>query len=149
MLNRLFSSFIFGLLLVLPLDFLLFIGLKKYYFDFYKIDVYFNIYFYDNQPFLLLFLISLVLGFFILYTPIRKFIRVLYLIILLCFCSMLFKPFAKQIGHELFYKKDLTCKLGKQEFKADLLYEGRRHYYLKRKNTKKAIKIPKQSLSFL
>ncbi len=146
---KLISSFIFGLMLVLPLDFLIFIGLKIHYFDFYKIDEYFNIYFWDAQSFLLIFSLCFVLGFFVLYSPIRKFVRIFYLTILIaCFVS-LFKPISRNIGLVMFSKKALNCKLGKQQFQADLLYEGRKNYYLKREGIKKTIKIPKKNLLFL
>ncbi len=146
MINKIISSFFFGLMLILPLDFLLFIGLKKYYFDFYKIDIYFNIYFVDNQPFLVLFISSFILGFFILYTPIRKLMRVLYVLVLLAFTILPFNSISNQIGKKIFVKKDLKCKLKKVSFNADLLYKSRKHYYLKKEN--KTIKILKEDLTF-
>lgn len=143
---KIINSFGFGLMLILPLDFLFFIGLKKHYFDFYKIDVFFNIYFFDNQPFLWICLTSLVFGFLVLYTPLRKILEVLYIMVLLFCFAMLFKPIAGEIGEDIFMKKNLTCKLRNQEFKADLLYEGRKNYFLKREKITKTIKIPKNKL---
>ncbi len=151
MTNKIISSFVFGLLLLLPLDFLLFIGLKKHYFDFYKIDVYFNVYFVDNQPYLALLCFALLFGFLVLYAPkiIRNSARVLYLFALIFCFSMLFRQVATELGSELFGTKDLKCAIGKQKFEADLLYEGRRYYYLKRKGIRKTLKIPKNELVFL
>lgn len=147
--SKIISGFGFGLMLILPLDFLFFIGLKKNYFDFYNIDIYFNIYFIDNQPFLYIAIASLVLGFLILYTPLRKALEIIYVIVLLLCFSMLFKSVAREIGEDIFVQKSITCKLGSQEFKADLLYEGRKNYFLKRENISKTIKIPKNELEII
>ncbi len=146
MMSKLFSSFFFGLMLVLPLDFLVFIGLKKHYFDFYRIDVYFNAYFSDNQPFLYLAIGSFVLGFFALYTPVRKFVRFLYVLALLASCSALYEDVGNEIGKRLFLQKELSCHFGSQDFVADMLYEGRKFYFLKREGIDKTIKIAKDEL---
>lgn len=139
---KIVSSFLFGLMLILPLDFLIFIGLKKHYFDFYKIDIYFNIYFFDNQPFLYIALISLVFGFLLLYTPLRKPLQILYIIALIATFSTLFEPIGKPLGDKIFRQNNLSCRLGKQTFTADLLYKGRQNYYFKREGIKNSIKIP-------
>lgn len=147
--SKIVSGFLFGLMLILPLDFLFFIGLKRHYFDFYKIDVYFNIYFFDNQPFVWIGLTSLVFGFLVLYTPLRKVLEVIYIIFLLFCFAMLFRPIAGEIGRDIFMKQNLTCKLGNQEFKANLIYKGRKNYFLKRQNNPKTIKIPKNELKII
>lgn len=147
--NKIISGFGFGLMLILPLDFLFFIGLKRHYFDFHKIDVYFNIYFIDNQPFLYIAIASLIFGFLILHSPLRKLLEVLYIVALAFSFAMLFEPIAGEIGSDLFMKENLTCKLGSQEFKANLLYEGRNNYFLKRENISKTIKIPKNKLEIV
>lgn len=139
---KLVSSMFFGLMLILPLDFLIFIGLKKHYFDFYKIDVYFNIYFFDNQPFIYLILTSLIFGFLLLYTPLRKPLQILYITALIVAFSTLFEPIGKPLGDTFFRQNGVTCVLGKRTFKADLLYKGRKNYFLKREGIKNTIKIP-------
>lgn len=138
---KLISSLFFGFMLILPLDFLIFIGFKKHYFDFYKIDLYFNIYFFDNQPFLYLLLISLIFGFLLLYTPLRKFLQLLYILALIASFATLFKPIGKPLGDMVFKKNGVNCTLGKQKFQADLLYKGRKDYFLKREGIKHTIKI--------
>lgn len=149
MIVRFISSLFMGLMLVLPLDFLFFIGLKKHYFDFYQIDEYFNVYFFDNQPFLWLIIGSLIMGFLFLYTSFKRIVGFVYVFVLIVFLLVLYKPIARKIGSEIFEKPNVTFVLGSQKFQANILYEGRVKYYLKRKNISYTIKIPKQKVKIL
>ncbi len=144
---KIFTSLLFGLLLIMPLDFIIFIGLKKHYFDFYEMNLFFNIYFFDNQPFLLLLAVSLVFGFFLLYTKARKILQLLYIILLLTSFSSLYHPIGNMLGQKFFKKPNINCTLGSQKFKVDLLYEGRKYYFLKRAEIRDTIKIKKDVLT--
>ncbi len=143
---KLITSLFFGLMLVLPLDFLIFIGLKKHYFDFYEMNLFFNIYFFDNQPFLYIFLISFIFGFLMLYTKLRKPLQIFYILLLVVSFSTLFESVGKPLGDTIFRKNGVHCVLGSQRFAADLLYEGRKNYFLKREGFKNTIKIPIKNL---
>lgn len=146
MIYKAFNSLFFGLLMILPLDFLFFIGIKLNYFDAYKIDEYFNIYFIDNQPYIYIVLTSIIVGALWLYSPLKRVVQAFYLFALIAFFSMLYEPIAGEVGREMFMKPNVKCQLGSYKFTANILYEGRTNYYLKRDNIIKTIKIPKKDL---
>lgn len=146
---RWLSSFFMGFVLISLLDFIVFIGLKLNYIDFYKIKEYFNIFFFDNQPFLAIGILSLCFGYFLLYTPLRKAMQILYLLILLLFLSMFIPKISQSLGQRLFMQKDLNFKLGKVEFKGDMVYVGRSFYYIYRNDLHKTIKLKKDEVQII
>jgi hypothetical protein len=144
MIYKIINGFVFGLAMVLMVDFLIFIGLKLHYFDALEIKEFFNIYFYDNQPFLLVGVCALLLGGAMLYTPLYRWIQGFYLILLLASLSALYQPIGYSLGEKFFTKKDAKFAVGSQQFKADLLYEGRYYYYIKRDGIDRTIRISKE-----
>lgn len=146
MIIKLINAFAIGLALVLLPDFLFFIGLKLHYFEFYKITEYFNIYFFDNQIFWLLGLVSLVVGYLMLYTPLRRTIEITYLLVLAASLFCLYEPVGKSAGEALFMKKSEKFRLGNTSFTGDLLYEGRQIVYIKRQGIEPTVKIKKEEL---
>lgn len=144
MIYKIINAFVFGLALILMIDFLLFIGLKIHYFDALNIQEYFNIYFFDNQPFIIVGASSLVLGFFMLYSPIFRIVQGFYLIFLLLSAGALYEPVGRSMGEKFFLEPNVDFKVGKINFKADILYEGRHHYHVKRKEIEKTIMLSKK-----
>lgn len=149
MIFRLINAFGIGLALVLLPDFLFFIGLKLHYFEFYKITEYFNIYFFDNQIFWLLGLCALVVGYLMLYTPLRKAIQIFYLFVLGISLFCLYEPVGKSAGEALFMEKAQKFRLGNTSFTGDLLYVGRHIVYIKRAGIEPTVKIKKEELTHL
>ena len=148
MILKMLNAFFIGLALVLLPDFLFFIGLKLHYFDYYKITEYFNIYFFDNQIFWLLCLLSLIVGYLLLYGPLRKSVRVMYLLVLVISMFCLTQTVGQSAGEALFMQKDQRFMLGKTAFTGDLLYEGRQMVYIKREGIPNTIKLKKEELTF-
>lgn len=144
---KMISSLIFGLLMILPLDFLFFIALKINYFDAYQIKEYYNVYFFDNQPFLWLLLAGFVVGFLWLYSPLKRAIISLYLIAIILLFVNLHGSIFQDIAKDIFMQKDLTCKVANQTFQADILYNGRHFYHIRRSGIDKTIQIPKEDMS--
>jgi hypothetical protein len=144
MIYKIINGFVFGLALVLMIDFLIFIGLKLHYFDPLDIKEFFNIYFFDNQPFLLVGACAIILGGTMLYAPLYRWVQGLYLVLLIISTGALYQPIGYSLGEMFFTQKETEFILGSQRFKADLLYEGRRYFYIKRDGIERTIKISKE-----
>ena len=149
MTNRLLSSLFMGLFFVSILDFLYFIGLKLNYFDLYKIDVYFNVLFVDNQNFYILMPLSLVLGYLLMYSAISKNLMKIYIVIILLSTTTLYKPIGKAFGENIFMQQNQRLKLGSTIFDGDILSSGRKNLYVYRKKLDKTVKLPKNEVTNL
>lgn len=146
---KIVSAFLFGFILLLPLDFLIFIGLKLYYFDLYKVKEYFNIYFFDNQPIVFMLIASLVFGYLILFSPLKKLLQLLY-IVALCGCiAMLYKPLATSFGEDIFMEKNKKFQFGSLNFEGDIIYKGRTFLYIKRVGIEPTIRLKKDKVKIL
>jgi len=141
MINRIFGSLFMGLIFVSILDFLYFIGLKLNYFDLYKIDVYFNVLFIDNQNFYLLIPLSFIFGYLLMYSPFIKVFMKIYIITILLFAATIYEPIGKTLGETVFLKQNQRYKLGSTTFSGETLYEGRKNIYIYRKEILKTIKL--------
>ena len=146
MINRVFGSLFMGFIFISILDFLYFIGLKLNYFDFYKIDVYFNVLFVDNQNFYILLPLSLLIGYMLMYSPFVKIFMKIYIVIILLFITTLYEPIGKSIGEAVFVKQNQRYKLGSTTFSGDTLYEGRSNIYIYRKELSKTVKLSKEDV---
>ncbi len=140
MFAKLSNAFIFGSIFVLLLDFLLFVGLKINYFDYYGIDEYFNIIFVDNQPYLLLFILSIALGYAMLYLKKRKFFDRLYIVLILIFATTFYQSVADAVGTFLFVQKDQKLQVLDTNVTIDILYKGRQAIYLKKPDHFRVVK---------
>lgn len=147
MIFKIVNSLIIGLALVLMLDFLFFIGIKINYFDLYGIKEYYNVIFFDNQNFTAIILLSLVFGYLMLYSSVKKLFDTVYIALVLVFLSTLYEPVGKGVAKVIFTKKEMTFKLGSTTFTGDMLYEGREYIYIKRASIDKTIKIKKDELT--
>jgi hypothetical protein len=146
MIAKIVNGFILGLALVLMFDFLIFIGLKLHYFDAHNIVEYFNIYFFDNQPYWLLATSALVFGVTMLYTRFTKRVQMIYLVVLGLSALTLFEPIGKAAGEQFFRVENQQFRVGSIRFRADLLYEGRHALYLKRDDIDHTIRILKKDV---
>ena len=141
MINRILGSLFMGLIFVSILDFLYFIGLKLNYFDFYKIDVYFNVLFVDNQNFYILLPLSFAIGYLLMYSPFVKVFMKIYIATILLFVTTIYEPIGKTLGESVFLKENQRYKLGSTTFSGATLYEGRDSIYIYRKEISKTIKL--------
>lgn len=143
MTNRILGSFFMGFIFISILDFLYFIGLKLNYFDFYKIDVYFNVLFVDNQNFYLLLPLSFVVGYMLMYSKLAKQLLKIYVIIIILSAITLYEPIGKSLGETVFLKDNQRFKFGSTTFSGATLYEGRTDIYIYRKDLVKTVKLDK------
>ena len=149
MTNRILGSFFMGFIFMSILDFLYFIGLKLNYFDFYKIYVYFNVLFVDNQNFYLLIPLSGLLGYLLVYSPFVKIAMKIYIVAILLFVTTIYEPIGKTLGEAVFLKENQQYKLGSTTFSGSTLYEGRNYIYVYRKSLGKTIKLPIEEVNQL
>lgn len=140
MFSKIFNAFIFGSIFILLLDFLLFVGLKINYFDYYGIDEYFNTIFVDNQPLLLLFILSITLGYMMLYAKKRRVYDRIYIILIIIFGTTFYQPVAEALGTFFFTQKDQRLQVLDTNITIDILYQGRQNLYLKKPNLFRAVK---------
>ncbi len=141
MIYRIFNSLFIGLAFVSLLDFLYFIGIKLNYFNFYKIDVYFNVIFIDNQNFYVLIPSLFIVGYLVLYGRFSKFFMRIYIVCAILSISSLYEPIGQYFAKKEFMRENQTFQVGTIKFNGDLLYNGRKYTYIYRKDLSKTIKI--------
>ena len=146
MTSRILGSFIIGFIFVSILDFLYFIGLKLNYFDFYDINIYFNVLFFDNQNFYILPFVTLIVGYLSMYSKFTKFFMKVYIGVIVLSGVTLYAPVGKYLGELLFLKKNQSYKLGSTAFHGATLYEGRENIYIYRDKLSKTIKLLKKDV---
>ena len=144
--SRVFNAFLFGFIFLFMIDFIIFVGLKINYFELLKIGEYFNAYFIDSQPWLFLLIASPILGYFMLYFKLMRYVQLGYMIVLVGSTLTFAEPIGKDLGYLLFLKKDVELKAGANEFKADILYEGRKYMYIIREGYEGTIRVPYSDL---
>jgi len=149
MIIRLITSFLFGFILVALLDFVMFIGMKLNYFDYYDIKEYFNVIFFDNQNFPIFLILALAFGYLMMYSKFAKIFDVLYIIMLLFSITTLYSSVGKSVGERFFLEKDKEISTNSTEFIGDILYRGRDAIYIKRDGVEKAIKINRDDVTIL
>ncbi len=146
MINRILGSVFMGLMFVSILDFLYFIGLKLNYFDFYKIDVYFNVLFFDNQNFYILLPLSFVVGYMTMYSKLAKQFLKIYVLVIIFSAITLYEPIGKSLGEIVFLQDNQRFKFGSTTFSGSTLYEGRTTIYIYRNDLAKTIKLAKEKV---
>ncbi|MDO5045215.1 isoleucyl-tRNA synthetase [Campylobacter sp.] len=123
------NAFFIGFLFVLSAIFALFVGLKTSYFDYYGVNEYFNVIFVDSVPWLLILPISLIFGYLVLYTPFRKIMRVIYIVILLTAAASWQQDIGKRVGEALFMKPASLKDAKGSELNAVEVYKARGKIY--------------------
>ena len=146
MINRILGSLFMGFVFVSILDFLYFIGLKLNYFDFYKIDVYFNVLFFDNQNFYILLPLAFLVGYMTMYSKLSKQFLKIYVLVIIFSAVTLYEPIGKSLGEIVFLQDNQRFKFGSTTFSGSTLYEGRTAIYIYRNDLAKTIKLAKEKV---
>ncbi|SFV74966.1 hypothetical protein MNB_SM-3-100 [hydrothermal vent metagenome] len=144
--SKFFQALLSGLFFTYFIDFFFFLGLKKNYIDPLQIDIYYNIFFADNQNVWVYLLLSIFIGYIVIYINIT-FIKVFILSILFVLGISTNIP---QIGHKvgmmLFQKKNVTFKNKRYTFIGDVLYNGRKNITFYDYELQKQIQLKKKEL---
>lgn len=143
---KILNAFFIGFLFVLAVIFIFFVGLKISYFDYYGITEYFNVIFADSLPWLAVLAISLLFGYLILYSAFRRFVRVIYVLVLLICTVSLHAEIGRKIGEFIFMSEPMNVKISENLgliINGRIIYVGRKTIYFLRSDTGKVINIKK------
>ena len=144
--SKFFQALLSGIFFTYFLDFFFFLGLKLNYIDFYEIDIYYNIFFADNQNIFIFGILSLIIGFFIIYinsTSIK--VSVVSLLFLIS-ASTIIPKVGYNVGEFIFMKKNKIFKNLRHTFIGDIYYNGRKKITFYDYDLKKIILLDKKEL---
>ena len=129
--SKILLALLTGMLITFIVDFFLFLGVKLNYFDFYEIEIFYNVLFADNQNFLLYFGSSIVFGFIVIFISNNKLTVALLSALTIIAIAPLFSNIGESLGKMMFMEKDVTYNEIKHSFHGDVYYDGRRtiHFY--------------------
>lgn len=129
--SKIILALLTGMLITFIVDFFIFLGVKINYFDFYEIDIFYNILFADNQNFLLYFGSSMVFGFIVIFISNNKLTVALLGALTIIAITPLFSNIGESLGKFMFMEKNVTYNEIKHSFHGDVYYDGRRtiHFY--------------------
>ena len=144
--NKLLLALLTGMLITFIADFFLFLGLKLNYFDFYEIEIYYNVLFADNQNFILYFFLSIIFGSVVIFIANNKLTLMMLSMVTLLAIAPLFSSVGKKLGSYMFMKKDKTYRDAKHTFVGDVYYDGRTTIHFYDKELNKMILLQKNKL---
>lgn len=146
--SKLFQALLSGMFFTLILDFFLFLGLQLHYIEELEIDVYYNIFFVDNQNFLLFFFLSILLGYITLYLSNKLSVFVVGILFILSLLTLI-PSIGFQTGQMLFMQKDKTLYTNKFKYKGDIYYNGRKQIYFYDYKLEKMLRLEKNKIKEL
>jgi hypothetical protein len=146
--SKIVQAFLSGMFFTFILDFFLFLGLQLHYIEALEIDIYYNIFFVDNQNFYLFFFLSLLLGYITLYLSHTISLIVVGTLFILSSATLI-EPIGKRVGEELFMQKDMTLYTKRFQYKGDIYYDGRKDIYFYDHRLEKMLKIEKNKIKEL
>jgi len=134
-----------GMLVTFILDFFLFLGIKINYIDTHDINLYYNILFADNQNVFLFFLLSIILGYLIMYSPHKLSLSVLSIFSLLVLLTLI-EPVGKMVGEYIFMQRNVTIQTKKFSYHGDIYYVGRTNVTFYDYKFKKILNLDKNQI---
>jgi len=143
---KIIQALLGGLLFGFILDYFLFLGLKLNYIDPLGVEVFFNVFFVDNQNYPVYFLVSIFLGYLLLYTPTTVKLPLSLLLFGAVFATLV-PNVGKNLGEKIFMQKNVTLHNKKFTFKGDIYYIGRDTITFYDKELKKVIQLKKEELT--
>jgi hypothetical protein len=134
-----------GLFITFLLDFFLFLGIFQNYIRVHEIDLYYNILFVDNQSIILFILVSILLGYLVVYQN-SKFSLTVISILTIFSLSTLITPIGKVVAEILLMKKDVQVKTKNYSYRGDILYDGRKNITFYDYKFKKILTLDKNKI---
>ena len=144
--SKLVQAFLSGAFFTFFLDFFLFLGIKLNYIDFYKIDLYYNILFADNQNIFVYLFFTLLFGFLITYIKNTKLGIIIIGGLLLLSLTTLIAPIGHQVGSMILQVDNVRFHDSKHTYKGDVYYNGREQITLYEYDLQKIIILNKKDL---
>jgi hypothetical protein len=143
--TKLFQAFLTGAFFTFILDFFLFLGMKLNYIDKHNIDLYYNIFFADNQNIFIYGFFTLLIGYLVIYVANTLSLIVVALLFCLSFSTLI--PFVGEtLAQELFMHKGVTIQTKKFSYHGDIYYIGRKNITFYDYDLKKVIILQKNKI---
>ena len=135
--SKLFQAFLTGIFFTFILDFFLFLGIQQNYIKLYEINLYYNILFADNQNIYLYAILTIFIGYIVIYITNNKISATILGIMFLLVSLTLIRDIGNEVAKMLLMKKNVTIKWKKYTYNGDIYYNGRENisfydYELKR-----------------
>lgn len=127
--SKLFQAFLTGLFFTSIFDFLILLGLKLNYMDEYKLFIYYNEFFADNQNIYIFWSVVILLGYVIIYLDNNTLSATLVSILLFVSILPFFKPIGNTLGSILFMHKNVSYNDSKYTYTGDTYYRARESLY--------------------
>jgi len=124
--SKLFQAFLSGIFFTFFIDFFLFLGMKTNYIDKYNIDIYYNIFFVDNQNIFIFLLFSILFGYLVLYQS-NKLALLLIGPLFIASLTTLISPIGNTLGKLLLMKENVSFQTQKFSYHGDIIYSGRKN----------------------
>jgi len=144
--SKIFQALLSGIFFTYFIDFFLFLGVKINYIDFYEIEIYYNILFFDNQNIFIYSFLTIFIGYLTIYISSLKIkLSIIGTFLFLSF-STLIQPLGYNIGKLLFMKKNIVLQNHRYKFRGDLYYTGRKNITFYDYDLEKIINLNKKEL---
>lgn len=144
--SKAIQAFLTGVFFTFFIDFFIFLGIQKNYIEFYEIDLYYNILFADHQNIYLFLIVSIILGFIVIYINNNKVsVGVIGFLSLLAL-STLIHGVGNTLGEMMFMTKNTTLKDSRHLYNGDIYYVGRKQITFYDNGLNKIILLNKKDL---
>jgi hypothetical protein len=144
--SKIIQAFLTGAFISFIFDFFIFLGIKENYIDFYKIDLYYNILFADNQNIFIYLLFTALFGYLVLYIDSNKMKLSIIGTFFIASVSTLIPSVGHELGAALFMQKNQTFHSKKYSFRGDVYYVGRKNITFYDYDLEKTILLTKEEL---
>jgi hypothetical protein len=144
--SKVIQAFLTGAFISFIFDFFIFLGIKENYIDFYKIDLYYNILFADNQNLFIYLLSSALFGYLVVYNDSNKIKLTIIGAFFIASASTLIPAIGYELGAQLFMQKNQIFKSKRYTFRGDVYYIGRKNITFYDYDLQKTILLKKEEL---
>ena len=143
--TKVVQALLSGMLFTFIIDFFLFLGLKLNYIKPLGVDVFYNVFFVDNQNWTIYFAVSVIVGFLIMYANNFFKLTIIGFLFVAVFLTLI-PSIGYSVGEKIFMKKDITLHNKKFTFRGDVYYIGRKKITFYDKDLKKVILLDKNEI---
>ncbi|MDB2562232.1 hypothetical protein N9X61_01360 [Sulfurimonas sp.] len=144
--SKFVQALLSGIFFTFFLDFFLFLGMKLNYIDYYKIDLYYNPFFADNQNIYIYLVFTLLFGLLITYIENTKLTLIVIGSLFILSLSTIIHPIGHKVASMLFMKKNVSFHSDRFVYKGDVIYDGRKTISFYDYDVKKLLTLKKEDL---
>ena len=122
--TKIVQALLSGMFFTFLLDFFIFLGIFQNYIREYKIDLYYNILFADNQSIILFLLLTVILGYITIYKSTKSSLIIISILSIISL-STLITPVGNYLGKVVLMKENVKINMQRFSYRGDILYDGR------------------------